>query len=71
MDGTVAVATGEREWRFTPARPWRAGRYGLLILSILEDPSGNRLGRAFEVTVPEAEEEPPPPEQFTLPFDIR
>ncbi len=71
MDGTVAVATGEREWRFTPARPWRAGRYELLILSILEDPSGNRLGRAVEVMVPEAEEEPPPPEQFTLPFDIR
>ncbi len=71
IDGTVAVALGETEWRFIPARPWRAGRHELLVLSILEDPSGNRLGRAFEVMAPEAEEEPPPPEQFTLPFTIK
>lgn len=71
IDGTVALARGETEWRFTPTRPWRAGRYELLVLSILEDPSGNRLGRAFEVMARETEEEPPPPEQFTLPFTIK
>jgi hypothetical protein len=71
LDGAVAVAHGETEWRFTPSRPWRAGRYELLVLSILEDPSGNRLGRAFEVEAREAEEEPPPPEQFTLPFTVK
>ena len=43
----------------------------LLVLSILEDPSGNRLGRAFEVQAREAEDEPPPPEQFTLPFTVK
>ncbi len=71
LDGTVAVADGETEWRFTPARPWRAGAHELLVLSILEDPSGNRIGRAFEVEAAQVEDEPPPPEQRTLPFVIK
>jgi hypothetical protein len=71
IDGAVTIPRGEMEWRFAPARPWRAGRHEVLVLSILEDPSGNRLGRAFEVMAREAEDEPPPPEQLTLPFAIK
>lgn len=71
LEGVVAVATGETEWRFSPSRPWRSGPHQLLVLSILEDPSGNRLGRAFEVDPTHVEDEPPPPEQLTLPFVVK
>ena len=47
--GDVEVGPGETQWRFTPERPWTAGTYDLLALSILEDPAGNRIGRAFEI----------------------
>ena len=39
----------ETRWRFTPRVAWVAGDYALVALTLLEDPAGNRLGRAFEV----------------------
>jgi len=71
LEGAVAVANGETEWRFTPARPWRSGPHDLLVLAILEDPSGNRLGRAFEVDPAQVDDEPPPPEELKLPFVVK
>ena len=47
--GDVSIAPGEREWRFTPSTAWSAGDYDVMILSFLEDPAGNRIGRSFEV----------------------
>lgn len=47
--GDVQVAPGETRWEFTPERPWTAGAYNLLALSILEDAAGNRIGRPFEI----------------------
>jgi hypothetical protein len=49
--GTVAVSDEETRWRFTPARPWQAGDYRLVIDTALEDLAGNNVGRAFEVDV--------------------
>lgn len=46
--GTVRVDAGETRWRFTPAEPWRPGRYALVVPRELEDPAGNRIGRRFE-----------------------
>ena len=46
--GTVRVAAGETQWSFTPAQAWRAGAYTLNADTSLEDPAGNRIGRAFE-----------------------
>ena len=33
----------------TPREPWRAGRYEVVALGILEDLAGNPIGRAFEI----------------------
>jgi len=71
MSRTSTIAPGETEWRFTPTRAWQAGLHNLLVLSILEDPAGNRLGQAFEVDKAIGDEEPPPPEQLTVPFVIK
>jgi hypothetical protein len=35
-------------WRFTPAKPWRAGAYVLRVHPDIEDAAGNRLCAAFE-----------------------
>ncbi len=56
-------------WRFTPSAPWRPGEHELVVLSILEDPAGNRVGRAFEIEMfqkPLAN----PVERVTVPFMI-
>ena len=46
--GRAAWHTGETEWRFIPASPWRAGAYRVRLHPDLEDPAGNRLCAAFE-----------------------
>lgn len=48
LAGTARLASGEREWLFTPAKAWRPGKYLLRAHPRLEDPQGNRLCSAFE-----------------------
>ena len=47
--GAIEVDLNDRRWRFTPAEPWPAGEYDLVVLTFLEDPAGNAVGRAFEM----------------------
>lgn len=49
MVGDVRADEDETRWTMTPREPWRAGRYELIALGILEDLAGNRIGRAFEI----------------------
>lgn len=56
LAGTARMAAGEREWRFTPAQPWRPGRYMLRVHPKLEDPQGNRLCSAFEQAAQSAQQ---------------
>jgi hypothetical protein len=49
VPGEVEVELGERRLLFRPAAAWRAGeRYRLVAAAALEDPCGNRIGRAFD-----------------------
>lgn len=48
VDGSVAVNDASTRWSFTPHEAWSAGEYALATLSVLEDPAGNRVGRAFD-----------------------
>ena len=68
--GDVIISPGETEWRFTPREPWRAGDYNLVVLSILEDVAGNRVGRAFEVDMWDRVDSTAVPERATLPFTV-
>jgi hypothetical protein len=47
--GQGSLSDGDRRWSFTPATDWAVGEYLLFASPILEDPSGNQIGRAFEV----------------------
>ena len=49
VPGEISIGPGETRWTFTPRDNWKTGEYSLMALSLLEDPAGNRLGRAFEV----------------------
>ena len=67
--GAVIVEHGETEWRFAPAAPWPAGAYVISVLPALEDPSGNRIGQAFETRSTDDDGAPLPPAR--VPFQIR
>ncbi|MGP0070100.1 MAG: hypothetical protein ACLQGP_41690 [Isosphaeraceae bacterium] len=47
--GQVSVEGEETIWHFSPADPWSAGDYRLVIGTELEDPSGNSVAQPFEV----------------------
>jgi hypothetical protein len=49
IDGEITLEAADTRWLFRPAAEWAPGAYQLVALSILEDPAGNRIGRAFEV----------------------
>jgi hypothetical protein len=52
VPGQLEVAAGETRWSFVPRDPWQTGPHALVVLPILEDLAGNRMGRAFEVRSP-------------------
>ena len=67
VPGEISVEDGEKRWLFTPRDPWRADNYTLLVLSMLEDPAGNRLGRAFEVMQPPTDQR----DAIEIPFTVK
>lgn len=48
VEGAVELDDAAMEWHFTPSAAWQAGAHQLRTLSVLEDPAGNRVGRAFD-----------------------
>ena len=70
MTGDGEVGAGETEWRFTPRDAWPAGDYRLVVLTILEDPAGNRIGRAFEVDQFDRVDRSREAESITLRFSV-
>lgn len=69
--GDIQIGEGETTWSFTPREPWRAGDYTLVVLSILEDVAGNRVGRAFEVDMWDRVDSTTAPERTALPFIVK
>ena len=54
LGGDIEIGAGEMIWRFTPDDPWGLEEHYLTALSILEDPTGNRVGRPFEADISNA-----------------
>jgi hypothetical protein len=71
VPGEIRTERGETQWVFTPDLPWRAGGYDLLALSILEDPAGNRIGRAFEIENAQSVDKGPDAQPAHIPFTVR
>jgi hypothetical protein len=49
VDGKITLDQAETRWHFTPESPWEPRAYRLVVSTDLEDPSGNAVGRPFEV----------------------
>jgi hypothetical protein len=71
VPGDITIGPKETEWRFTPQSTWRAGDYSLVVLSILEDVAGNRVGRPFEVDMFERVDSTSLPERYNRRFTIK
>jgi hypothetical protein len=69
--GTIAVAPGETTWTFAPNAAWSVGTYQLVALSLLEDPAGNKIGRAFETLPTDPAASARDAEAVALPFSVR
>jgi hypothetical protein len=71
VPGDITIGANETEWQFTPKSPWIDGRYELVVLSILEDPMGNQIGRAFDVDKFTEIDKTSSPDRVTIPFEVR
>ena len=69
IEGEIALEKADTRWVFRPRDPWEAGEHHLVAQSILEDPAGNRIGRAFEIDMTK-ETGKAPPETTRLSFTI-
>jgi hypothetical protein len=68
--GEIRVEADETRWTLTPTEVWAPGRYELIVLSILEDLAGNRIGRAFEVAAFARDEGKVEPDVTSIAFDL-
>jgi len=69
--GTVGVAGGESEWRFTPGAAWTAGAYQLVVDTGLEDLAGNKIDQPFDIDVFQPITEQITTTTVSIPFVIR
>jgi hypothetical protein len=67
--GEIAVTHEERQWEFIPKQPWEKGEYVLEVDKVLEDPAGNRIGRAFELAAGETVKQTGPA-KVRIPFAV-
>jgi len=70
VSGAISTEANETRWIFRPDASWRPGPHQLRVLTLLEDPSGNQVGRAFEMQPGAAADPRPRPETVTIPFVV-
>jgi hypothetical protein len=69
VTGTFETTDKDRICYFIPEQPWVTGTYNLIILSKLEDLSGNNLNRPFDRDITKTKEPSTQP-SYTRPFTI-
>jgi hypothetical protein len=68
VEGHPTLFDHERRWSFKPARPWNSGTFKLHVPYVIEDLSGNNVGKPFEVDLFEKIETRTTPESASLSF---
>jgi hypothetical protein len=69
-EGDVSVERNETRWRFTPHLAWQPGEHHLVADNTLEDISGNRPGRPFEVDLSHTRERETAATKTVIPFRL-
>jgi hypothetical protein len=67
VEGSGELSAEGTTWRFMPKAPWTPGSYRIVVGTVLEDVSGNRIGEALDHDVGRTDV---PPVPTLLPFDI-
>jgi hypothetical protein len=70
LAGKAAAGPQELSWTFAPSAAWSAGNYQLVILTLLEDPAGNKIGRAFEVLADSPDADAKQPDIVSRAFQV-
>jgi hypothetical protein len=70
FSGRGVAADEERGWEFRAEKPWKTGQYAIVVDTTLEDTSGNRIGRPFDVDL-ENEINAPDVASVKIPFEIK
>jgi hypothetical protein len=68
--GAAMIGSEERQWSFTPERPWVPGEHMLRIESKLEDLAGNSLARVFDRDLHEPADAPRVGQHAMVPFAV-
>ena len=71
VPGQPFLAERERLWKFLPLHAWKAGRYTLVVESIIEDLAGNNIGRPFEVEMSGGTSTQAASGNTRLPYELR
>lgn len=71
VQGSATLGHAERQWRFTPREPWRAGVHQLLVPTSIEDLAGNNIGKPFDVDLFESVDHRLTNAIVRLPFTLR
>jgi hypothetical protein len=69
LTGEIAVSDEEQQWSFTPEQAWTSGKFALEVDNVLEDLTGNRIGRAFELAEGETAKQKGP-KTVRIPFTV-
>jgi len=68
--GSISVSDNETVWAFVPEESWSKGKFSISIDPNLEDPTGNSVGRPFDVDVFEKTESPDSGDRRSISFSI-
>ena len=72
LNGQAQVGAKELSWSFIPQDAWKPGHHSIVVQSlVLEDLSGNRIGRPFEVDQFDHSDRPSETAKFWIPFVIQ
>jgi hypothetical protein len=71
LAGVVEVADEETRWSFTPRDRWPAGRYALVVSTVLEDRAGNSIRLPFEVDLNRTQPARPSSAVVHIEFTVR
>jgi hypothetical protein len=69
--GEAALGRKETSWQFTPAEPWRSGKYRLTVATTIEDLAGNNIGKTFDVDLSAGGSRRVTKESVSVPFEVR
>lgn len=70
VPGTAEVGPAEMSWRFTPDEGWAPGNADLVVDTVLEDPAGNSLRRAFDRDLADPRDDPLDASEVRLAYHV-